>query len=379
MCQPLFPIPCAHAVPSCPLWLQNKSEEPLWYSWESNGKSSQPGSFFFLISVKFSTLGKLCKLSSGNWKGKTITYHFSAACKCEINQEIKHQDICDTRFVLWMFKAFNLCSSGSQSWLLGHYYFTYFPRYNHLHLKNFLAVFCIPLCTTWINLHNFTHLSHFLPSGLSSEHPHVTQWSPHCQQQSQLFYFIISPLGCLPELGPVSLSHSPCSDRDRHELSFPSPPKLLSLHPLGHRTSPSPSLHTEWWQGHGSGQCGSPGDPHKPRVKLRLPHLPLALMDCTEEPVQNERGLSKQPSKDLLIDGRPENRPCSISFFCATWLSVCLQTLVIPGVMQGPLPQQVSIVPLVRAWLQLFNSHWTVKFLFILFQNKDLKSYNNIS
>lgn len=60
MCQPLFPTPCAHAVPSCPLWLQNKSEEPLWYSWESNGKSSQPGSFFFLISVKFSTLGKLC-------------------------------------------------------------------------------------------------------------------------------------------------------------------------------------------------------------------------------------------------------------------------------------------------------------------------------
>lgn len=150
MCQRLSPISHAHAVRSCPLWLQNKLEEPPQYSWESNGKSSQPGSFFFLISVKFSTFGKLCKLSNGNWKGKTITYNFSVACKNEINQEIKQQGICDTRFGLWMFKAFNLCPSGFQFWLLGLYYFTYFGRYNHLNLKNFLAVFHIPLCMTWL-------------------------------------------------------------------------------------------------------------------------------------------------------------------------------------------------------------------------------------
>lgn len=141
----LLSISHARAGRSCPLWLQNKLEEPPQYSWESNGKSSQPGSFFFLISLKFSTFGKLCKLSSGNSKGKTIMYNFSVACKSEINQEINQQGICDTRFALWMFKAFNHCPSGFRFWLLGLYYFTYFVRYTHLYLKNFLAVFHIPL------------------------------------------------------------------------------------------------------------------------------------------------------------------------------------------------------------------------------------------
>lgn len=146
MHQWLPPISHACAVRSCPLWFQNKSEEPPQHSWESNGKSSQPGSFFFFISVKFSTFGKVCKLSSGNWKGKTITYNFSVACKSEINQEIIQQGICDTRSGLWMFKVFNPCSSGFQFWLLVLYYFNYFIRYNHLYVKNFLAVFYIPLC-----------------------------------------------------------------------------------------------------------------------------------------------------------------------------------------------------------------------------------------
>ncbi|RLW10444.1 hypothetical protein DV515_00001859 [Chloebia gouldiae] len=37
---------------------------------------------------------------------------------------------------------------------------------------------------------------------------------------------------------------------------------------------------------HGSGRCGSPGEPHKPSVKLALHHQALALVGCTEEPAQ---------------------------------------------------------------------------------------------
>lgn len=285
MCQPLFPTPCAHAVPSCPLWLQYKSEEPLQYSWESNGKSSQPGSFFFLISVKFSTLGKLCKLSSGNWKGKTITYHFSVACKSEINQEIKHQDICDTRFVLWMFKAFNLCSSGSQSWLLGHYYFTYFLRYNHLHLKNFLAVFRIPLCTTWINLHSSTSSVPFSAFWFIIWKPSMWhQWSPQCQQQGQLCYLILSSLLLPLRAGPGVSEPQPLLRQGQARAELPITTKLLSLHPLGHRTSPFPSLHTgsgqgAWlrsvWESWGAPQAQCEAGPH---------HQSLALVSCTEKP-----------------------------------------------------------------------------------------------
>lgn len=144
-----------------------------------------------------------------------------------------------------MFKAFNLCSSGSHSWLLGHYYFTYFVRYNHLHLKNFLAAFCIPFCTIWVNLRNSTHLSHFLPSGLSSENlPRDTSEVP-IVKWGQLCYLVIStpllPLRARPAVSePQSLLRQ---GQARAEL--PISTTILSLHPLGHRTSPFPSLHVE--------------------------------------------------------------------------------------------------------------------------------------
>lgn len=144
-----------------------------------------------------------------------------------------------------MFKAFNLCSSGSQSWLLGHYYFTYFVRYNHLHLKNFLAAFCIPFCTTWVNLRNSTHLSHFLPSGLSSENlPRDTSEVPIVNSGASCATSLFPPLCCLSELGQLSLSHSHCSDRDRHELSFPSPPQSC---PSTHWATGHPLFHLFTW------------------------------------------------------------------------------------------------------------------------------------
>lgn len=184
-----------------------------------------------------------------------------------------------------MFKVFNLFSSGSQSWLLGHCYFTYFLRYIHLHLKNFLAAFCIPLCTSWINLRLSTHLSHFLPSGLSSENlPRDTSEVPIASSRVSCATSPFPPLCCLSELGQGSLSHSHCSGRDRNELSFPSPPNSC---PCTHWAIGHLIFHLFTWDDdneHGLDQCGSPGEPHKPSVKLGLHHQPLALVVCTEEP-----------------------------------------------------------------------------------------------
>lgn len=251
---------CASAVHICPLYLQNKLEEPLQYSWGRNGKSSHPGSFFFWISVKFTMFGKLRKLSSGNWKGKTITYNFSVVCKSEINQEITQQGICETRSGSWMWKAFNLCPSGFQFCLLELHYFTRFVRCNHLyHLKNFLAVFHIPLCMTWITLHNALHLPLFSAFRfITWEFSTCHQWSPHCHQWDQSCHLVIST-SLLPHQSQarylyLSHSHSAQADRDPHvppskgqaQGELPIATMVLSIQPLCHNTHTFPSLLERW-------------------------------------------------------------------------------------------------------------------------------------
>lgn len=88
-------------------------------------------------------------------------------------------------------------------------------------------------------------------------------------------------------------------------------------------------------------------------MKLRFHHQPRAAQRSL---AQGERELSKQPSKDLQVDGRPEKKTLQ-HLFIQCHMAFPLSANPCPSVVQGPLAQQVSVVPVVRAWLQLLNSH----------------------
>lgn len=73
-------------------------------------------------------------------------------------------------------------------------------------------------------------------------------------------------------------------------------------------------------------------------MKLRLYQEPLSLAVCPEESSKGRKRSWHTVQHVWKIGERPVNGPCYLALVTPTWTPLCLQILLIPGVVQIPLP-----------------------------------------